>query len=76
MLTQEDVKEIFHYCPNTGNLYWKEPKQGRRLNGIAGYKRPDGYIQVRVDKTLCLAHRIIWLYVYGYLPEHMVASAS
>jgi len=70
-LTQKRLKEVLHYDPETGIFIWIDTKANRLNNGdVAGYKEPDGYIQIRVYNVLQKAHRLAWLYVYGYLPEN------
>lgn len=70
-LTQERLKEVLHYDPDTGIFIWINTKANRLNNGdVAGYKEPSGYIQIRVYGVLYKAHRLAWLYIYGYFPEH------
>jgi len=70
-LTQKRLKEVLSYNPKTGIFIWINTKAHRLNNGdVAGYKEPDGYIQIRVYGVLQKAHRLAWLYVYGYLPEN------
>lgn len=46
-----------------GALYWRGTEKP------AGYHGEDGYIQVNIDKTLYLAHRLIFLMTYNTLPD-------
>lgn len=70
ILTQAELKSQLHYEPESGiftrlvsNHYmWK-------IGDVAGYKRKDGYISIRINKKLYLAHRLAWLYVYGEFPK-------
>lgn len=51
-------------------LRWKEKRGSNALKGqIAGKKRPDGYIQIKIDRKMYLAHRLIWMWVYGSWPR-------
>ena len=69
-LTQERLKELLHYYPETGEFYWKVGYRQRKVGDLAGYFSSRGYIQIGIDRGLYLAHRLAWLYVYGYFPEH------
>ena len=72
-LTQERLKELLHYNSETGVLVWKVDRNGTKgIKSIAGNLKPDGYIQVMVDGKNYKVHRLIWLYIYGYFPEHGV----
>lgn len=72
-LTQEYVKSIFTYCPETGLLYWKVFRRNK-IGNIAGYidnSKGSGYWKVGMDGRYRAAHRIIWLFVYGYIPKEI-----
>lgn len=70
-LTQAQVLDLFRYDPETGNLYWNAPRGRRRLDRPAGYKTKNGYVKVGIDGKVYLAHRIIWLMVYGEHPPEI-----
>ena len=72
-LSYKELHKQLMYNPWTGFLYWKVSNSNRiKIGNIAGYKRKDGYIQIRIDTKLYLAHRLIWFYVKGYFPEYGV----
>jgi hypothetical protein len=64
-LTQEIVKRLFDYDPETGVLIRAE---GRRKGAPAGYQMNKGYWIVSVGSTRFLAHRLIWLWTHGRWP--------
>ena len=72
--TQEIVRELFSYDSETGLLTRIVNRSGN--GGLAGTVvntvSDSGYIVVRVGRRTFPAHRIIWLYVHGYLPEHEI----
>lgn len=67
-LTQDRVKELFDYDPDTGVLTRKITTLANAIKGhVAGFSGGD-YLQVSVKKIHYKIHRIIWLWVYGDLP--------
>jgi hypothetical protein len=70
MITQEEVRQRFHYNPTDGSLVWITHKRRPDLIGtVAGSKHPNAHIQVYVNCKKYWAHRLIWLYQYGYMPK-------
>lgn len=68
-LTQERLKELLHYDPNTGDFVWLANKARAKIGNIAGCCKEGGYRQIKIDGTMHLAHRLAWLYVHGTFPE-------
>jgi hypothetical protein len=71
--TQQYVREIFDYDQSTGVVTRKRSvsrntKAGQQAGSINGH----GYRDVRVLLKTYPLHRIIWLYVYGYLPSKKI----
>lgn len=72
MLTQERLKELLHYDEETG-VFTRKATLGRYLVGsVSGAKQNKGYIQITVDGSNFLAHRLAWLYVYGNFPINQI----
>ena len=70
MITQSKLKELVHYDPDTGIFIWKKRTSNRiKIGNVVGNLHKYGYIEMRVDGERCLAHRLAWLYVYGYMPK-------
>jgi hypothetical protein len=74
-LTAEYVRSIFDYNPETGVLTWKA-REDRTSNWNARYagKRAGsltkmGYIRISINDRDYMAHIIVWLYVYGAMPD-------
>lgn len=69
ILTQEYLQSLFDY--REGKLYWKNiSKFHHQLkNKEAGGLNNNGYIRIKIDNKKYAAHRLIFLYHHGYLPE-------
>lgn len=71
MLSQAQVKELFDYDSETGNLIWKSNHKANKVAGkIAGSKDSKGYRVIVFQKKHYKAHRLVWLWNYGFLPEN------
>lgn len=69
-LTQERLKHLLHYNPDTGVFTWvQRASKSVRVGNSAGSKNKSGYIDIRIDKSLHKAHRLAWLYIYGVWPN-------
>ena len=73
VLTQARLKELLHYCPETGVFVWKV---GRLAGLEAGHVRHHGsckdYRYMKVRGTNGFAHRFAFLYMTGSFPVHEV----
>lgn len=67
MITQQYLKTIFDYDGN--NLIWKTSKGLAASGSIAGTINSRGYRHIRLDMKFYQAHRLIWIWVYGFLND-------
>jgi len=69
ILTQDYLKKILKY--KDGKLYWKIDRGNNSCkNKQTGLlSKNDGYGRISLYGKSYLAHRIIWLYHYGYMPK-------
>ena len=72
MLTQERLKELLHYNPDTGVFIWRISRRGVKQGKIAGSISSDGYLFIGIDCRLYRAHRLAWLYITGEFPRHQI----
>lgn len=71
MLTQERLKELFTYNPETG-WFTNNFSRGRALaTARAGSPSGHGYRKINVDYIKYYEHHLAWLYVYGYIPDEL-----
>lgn len=71
-LTQKRLKEVLDYNPKTGIFTWIVDRTKTAKTGVVAGSNNNGYIQISVDGILHRAHRLVWLYTHGYLPENEV----
>lgn len=72
MITQDLLKELLDYSPDTGLFVWKVSRRGTRKGSVAGCLKKGRavYVVIGVEYEQYLAHRLAWLYVYGKWPEN------
>lgn len=73
-MNQEKLKWLFTYDQQTGIFYWKNPPGYKMKKGQeAGQKsHKGGYVAIRYNKKLYLAHRLAWLYCTGENPKGVI----
>lgn len=76
-LTQDRLKELLHYCPETGVFTWliKPYKQPMNVGDVAGSKSKDNqtyYISIKLNKKSYKAHRLAFLYMTGAWPRYQI----
>lgn len=75
MITQIRIKQLLNYNPSTGIFTWiskGHPRCNIKIGAIAGSRRRDGYVAIRIDKRPYLAHRLAWLYMTGEWPKSLI----
>lgn len=73
-LTQERLKHLLQYDPNTGIWTWNNPnpRSGRVSGEVAGGPTLQGYWRLRVDCVSYRSARLAWFYMTGEWPVYEV----
>lgn len=73
MITQERLKEICTYDPETGDFVGIVDRGRKYKAGMPfGKLDKDGYLQITIDARCYRVHRLAWLYIYGFHPPGMI----
>lgn len=72
-LTAEYLREVFHYCPETGVFTRiKKTAEVCEIGDKPGYLDEKGYLRVRIAGKLVTLHRLAWLYMTGAWPVETI----
>lgn len=80
MITQQKLKTILEYDPDTGIFTWKwreyldnhiNARWAGREAGCDAFLNGRWYRAICISGEHYLAHRLAWLYVHGYMPEYI-----
>lgn len=69
MLTQQRLKQVLKYDPDTGLFTWLWRRGSIQIGDPAGHLHPSGYISISVDGEPYRAHRLAFLWMLGRWPE-------
>ena len=71
MITQKELKKLFHYSSETG-LFIRLVRSTNsvQIGDIAGSKN-DIYIRIYINRRSYLAHRLAFLYMDGEMPKEV-----
>jgi hypothetical protein len=74
ILTQARLKELFHYCSDSGVFTRIKTIHYRAVAGMAitYVDRSTGYVRVQIDGKLYHLHRLAFLYMTGTFPSGQV----
>lgn len=72
MITAERLRELVHYCPDTGTFKWLISRGTARAGAIAGSVDSYGYLQIKINKRPYLSHRLAWMYIHGKWPDGQI----
>lgn len=72
-LTQERLRYLLDYDPESGLFSWKNPQSKRcKVGQVAGSVDGGGYVQISIDGKRYKAHRLAHLHMTGEFPENEV----
>lgn len=71
-LTQERLKELLNYEPETGVFTWRVGRGSAKKGEVAGNLHTKGYVHISVDGEVYKAHRLAWLYLHGSFPQNQI----
>lgn len=72
LLTQERLKELLHYEPETGIFTHQITRYRVKKGQTAGSMTRNGYVLMKIDGGKYLAHRLAWFYVNGEFPKDQI----
>ena len=71
--TAERLRELLDYDPASGIFTWNVRTSNRiKIGDRAGSRHGGGYLQINIDGSNHLAHRLAWLYVHGAWPNEII----
>ena len=71
--TQERLKQLLNYDPETGVFVWKVAASNRvKVGGVAGAISCEGYRRINIDGRSYYGHRLAWLHCFGRWPAKHV----
>ena len=71
LLTQSRLKEVLSYDIESGVFTWAIDRPKAKKGKVAGSIDGHGYHIICIDAVRHSAHRLAWLYIYGYYPEEV-----
>lgn len=71
-LTQDRLKEVIHYDPDSGSMIRKYDGRRFRAGDHVSGKTHRGYLRVMIDGIRYMAHDLAWLYMTGEFPKNII----
>lgn len=71
-MTQDKLKQILKYDPDTGIFTWLETNNKDLIGKEAGYINDAGYRVITIKGKQQRAHRLAWFYMTGVKPRRIV----
>lgn len=68
----ERLRASITYDRETGRFYWRQRRGSAVAGQEAGCVNALGYVVIRFDRRLELAHRLAWLHVHGEWPPEEI----
>jgi hypothetical protein len=72
-ITIETLQCLLDYDLETGIFRWRvQPCNRIKAGVVAGTVNHDGYIRIKINGTLFMAHRLAWLHTHGTWPLQQI----
>jgi alpha-glucuronidase len=70
MITQDELKKMFNYNPETGDFVRKiQTSANARVGMVVGTVDGKGYLHVSIKRRFYRLHRLAFLYMTGVIPK-------
>lgn len=70
-ITQQKLQNVFNYNTESGELFYRNTNRLGESNTLATINHSAGYLTTRINGKDYLAHRIIYIYMTGNIPEQI-----
>ena len=70
-LTQDVLKSLLTYNPDTGIFTWNGDANARVMKGDEAGTKAKGYRYITINGIKFAAHRLAFLYMEGYMPDEV-----
>lgn len=71
MITEQRLKELLRYDPDTGQFVWIVAKGKYKPGKIAGSSWKGQYQRIVLDRRIYLSHSLAFLYMTGRMPRQI-----
>lgn len=72
MITQQELRSLLDYDPETGIFLWRVSRPPRgKAGGVAGYDNGSGYIKISIGGKRYFAHRLAFIWMTGRAPAEV-----
>lgn len=72
MITQDELKQVLNYSPETGIFTWLISVGTKKAGDVAGSINSEGYLAISINSKKYLAHRLAFLYMAGSMPKKQI----
>jgi len=69
----DGIKSFLRYDKETGEFWWLKANSNRiKVGDKAGSLAVNGYYEISYKKQRILAHRLVWFFEYGLMPDGVI----